>query len=103
MELYPHLYIGKSVRKPNKLIRKLKKRSKFMQFYVICVSANPNDQLEIYKACYLSQKYYKTNTVYVIGLASDYDEAISIIETIVKECYEFNQTCELKKYLFREM
>ncbi|HKM34966.1 MAG TPA: hypothetical protein VJY54_09525 [Lachnospiraceae bacterium] len=102
MELYPRLYIGKMVNNPDKLLHKLKKQSKVLQFYVIILSRNPSDQLEIYKACYLSQKYFKKNPIYVIGIASDYDEAVDIIKQIAEECYLHSGNCNLKEYLFCE-
>lgn len=102
MELYPRLYIGKSVNNPDKLLHKLEKPSKFMRFYVIVKSKNPFDQLEIYKACYLSQKYFKNNPIYVIGIASNYEEAVDIIRQIATECYQYSGNCNLKDYLFCE-
>lgn len=102
MELYPRLYIGKTVKHPKRLLHKLKKRSKVAQFYVIILSKNPSDQLEIYKACFLSQSYYQRNPVYVIGIASDYNEAVDIVRQIAEECYQHSGNCNLKDYLFHQ-
>lgn len=99
MELYPRLYIGESVNNPDKLIHKLKKHAKLLDAYVITLSKNASDQLEIYKAGYLSQKYYRENPPYIIGIAGNYEEAVGLIEQIAKEAYAAQGNLQLKEYL----
>lgn len=99
MEWYPRLYIGESVRRPDKLIHKLKKHNKFLDAYVIVLSRNASDQLEIHKAGYFSQSYYRKNPPYVIGLAGSYDEAVGIVIKIAEETYAAQGNCRLKEYL----
>lgn len=99
MEWYPRLYIGKSVNNPDKLIHKLQKHSRFLNAFVIILSRNPSDQLEIHKACYLSQKYYREHPPYVIGIAGDYDEAVELVRQIAEEAYALKGNCRLKEYL----
>ena len=99
MELYPRLYIGESVNNPDKLIHKLQKHAKLLDAYVITLSKNASDQLEIYKAGYLSQKYYRTNPPYIIGIAADYEEAVGLVQKIAMETYEAQGNLRLKEYL----
>lgn len=99
MELYPRLYVGESVNNPDKLIHKLQKHAKRVNAYVITLSKNPYDQLEIYQAGYLSQKYYKENPPYIIGIASNYEEAVEIIIRIAEETVSVRGDCRLKEYL----
>ncbi len=99
MEFYPRLYVGKSVKNLNKIKAKLKKHSKLLDVYVITLSKNEFDQLEIHKAGYLSQKYYRMNPPYVIGIASDYDEAVDIVQQIAGEAFAAQGNCKLKEYL----
>ncbi len=99
MEVYPRLYVGKSVRQPDKLLLKLKKHAKRIQAYVITLSKNPYDQLEIYNAGYLSQKYYKENPPYIIGIADNYEEAVEIITLIAEETFKARGDCRMKEYL----
>ena len=58
MEWYPRLYVGETVNNPDKLIHKLKKHAKKVDAYVITLSKNPVDQLEIMEAGYLAQYYW---------------------------------------------
>lgn len=99
MELYPRLYVGKDLHNPDKIIHKLKKHTKFLNAYVITLSKNPVDQLEIYKAGYLSQKYYRQNPPYIIGLAGSYEEALGLVRQIAEEAFSVQGDCRLKEYL----
>lgn len=99
MELYPRLYIGESVNNPDKLIHKLQKHARFLEAYVITLARNDSDQLEIHKAGYLSQKYYRENPPYVIGIAGNYEEAVGLVEQIAKEAFAAQGDCRLKEYL----
>ena len=99
MEWYPRLYVGKTVNNPNKLIHKLKKHTKKADAYVITLSKNPYDQLEIMESGYLAQKYYKENPPYIIGIANHYDEAVDIVKQIAEEAFVAQGNCCLKEYL----
>ncbi len=99
MKLYPRLYIGKSVKNPDKLIHKLQRHAKFLDFYVIILAKNTSDQLEIHKAKYLSLKYYRKNPPYVIGIAGNFDEAVGLVQKIAEEAYAAREDCALKEYL----
>lgn len=99
MKLYPCLYIGESVKNPDKLIHKLQKHVKFLEAYVIILARNASDQLEIHKAGYLSQEYYRKNPPYVIGIAGSYDEAVSLVQKIAEEAFAAQGDCRLKEYL----
>lgn len=99
MEWYPRLYVGKSVNNPDKLIHKLKKHSRFLDAFVITLSRNPSDQLEIHKAGYLAQRYYRMHPPYVIGIAGNYEEAVELVRQIAEEAYAAQGNCQLKEYL----
>ena len=103
MEWYPHLYIGDKVKDSKKVIQKLNKYPKFLNIYVLTLSKNPHDQIDIYKAGYLSWCYYKKNPPYVIGIASDYEEALSIVEKITAEAFKTTGNCRIKDYLLSKI
>lgn len=99
---YHHrLYLGNNISesKLNKLKKRLEKKPLFCDAYLITVSRNPSDQLEFFPAKQLVQKYYSQYPVYVIGIAADYEEAVSLIEKIVQECLQSRGDCALKEYL----
>lgn len=99
---YHHkLYLGDSITeaKLDKLKKRLEKKPLLCNAYLITVSRNPSDQLEILPAQQLAQNYYTNYPVYVIGIASDYKEAVALIEQIVQECLQARGDCALKEYI----
>ncbi len=100
-QYHPRLYLGESISesKLDKIKKRLKKQPLLSSVYLITVSENPRDQLDIFAANQLVQKFYSKHPVYVIGIASDYEEAVAIIEIIVQECIKARGDCALKEYL----
>ncbi len=101
LEYHHRLYLSESISesKLDKIKKRLKKQPLLSNVYLITISCNPSDQLDIFSAKQLVQDYYKEHSVYVIGIASDYNEAVALIETIVQECLQTRGDCALKEYL----
>ncbi len=97
MKFYKYLYIGDTVTNPQKVKRKLKRHAG-VQVYVITI-ASSRDQLEIYHSAYLKQKYYRYHPPVIVGIASNYEEAVEIIIKITREALEATGNCNLKEYL----
>jgi len=101
LQYHHRLYLGESISesKLDKIKKRLQKYPLLSNVYLITVSRNPVDQLDIFDAKQLVQNYYRKHPIYVIGIASDYNEALSVIETIVQECLKERGDCALKEYL----
>lgn len=97
----PDLYLGESIReeKLDKIKKKLENKPLLSGVFLIALSRNPSDQLEIYSARQLAQKYYAEHPPYVVGIAGAYDEAVAMVERMVRECMEKRGDCALKEYL----
>lgn len=95
------LYLGEGIteEKLDKIKKKLENKPLLSSVFLIAVSANHSDQLDIFDARQLVQSYYKKNPPYVIGITKSREEAISIVEKIVKECLRERGDCALKEYL----
>lgn len=102
---YPRLYLGESIsrKKLDKIKKRLEKKPLLSGVFLLTLSANATDQLEIYKARLLAERYYRENPPYVIGIAKTYDEAVAIVEQIVAECLQARGDCMLKEYLLCSM
>ncbi|MGN0402110.1 MAG: hypothetical protein ACI4HQ_07610 [Acetatifactor sp.] len=98
---HKNLRLGESIKaeKLDKIIKKLESKPMFSGVFVIAVSRNFSDQLEIYQARELAHKYYENNPPYIIGLAGSKDEAIHMIENLVQCCMKERGDCALKEYL----
>lgn len=103
MKFYKNLYIGDTIKKPNKVKRKLKNHAKQLKIYVIILAAGA-DQLEICHSMLLGQPFYKKkdNMPFVIGIAGSYDEALELVCNITMEAVAQNGNADLKNYLFPE-
>lgn len=101
MKFYHNLYIGDTIRKPEKVKRKLKKYAKLNNVWLIAYMEE-NRQLEIYHSIMLQQYYYKENPPYVIGIAGSREEAAQIICRIAAEAVFKTGNADLPAYLFTD-
>lgn len=90
---------GMKNKKLDKIKKKLESGFLLSSYYLIALSRNPIDQLEVYDGRQLVQSYYKKNPPYVVGIAESYDDAIELVQVIVKECLDKRGDCNLKEYL----
>lgn len=97
MKFYKYLYIGGTLSNPAKVKRKLKCHAG-VNVYVITV-ASGDDQLEIFHSAYLKQRYYRYHPPVIVGIASNYGEAVEIVTGIAQECVSATGNCNLKEYL----
>lgn len=95
------LYLSEGIteKKLEKIKRRLEKKPLFSGVFLIAVSANPSDQLDIFEARLLAQPYYGKNPPYVIGIAKSHEEAVDLVRQIVQECLGERGDCALKEYL----
>ena len=97
MKFYKYLYVADSVKHIEVLKQKLRIHAA-VNAYLITLALG-DDQLEIYSAILLKQKYFRRHAPIIIGIASDYDEAVAIVQKIVEECLKDTGGCDLKEYL----
>lgn len=101
LNYHPDLYLGESIdrKKLDKIKKKLEDKPLLSGVFLIAISRNPSDQLEIYNAGQLVQRYYAKNPPYVVGIAGNHSEAVAMVEQMVQECLEKRGDCALKEYL----
>lgn len=101
LKYHPRLYLGESVnvKKLDRIKKKLENKPLFSGVFLITLSRNPSDQLEIYDAKQLVQSYYKKNPPYVVGLSGNYEEAVALVARMTEECLNSRGDCCLKEYL----
>lgn len=95
------LYLSDDITKLklHKIKAKLEKRPLLCGVFLLTLSQNPSNQIEIMQARQLVQDYYSKYPLDVIGIASTYDDAVAIVEKIVQECLHVRGDCALKEYL----
>ncbi len=99
MKFYKNLYIGDTVKKPKKAIKKLKGHKKQPKLYVIVHDREIN-RLAVFHSLMLSQWYYKENPPgCIVGLANGREEAFAMIERIAQEALCATGEVSLVDYL----
>lgn len=95
------LYIGEGLLEENidKLLWKLRFRPQKANLYVILISENPSDQLDIVHSRYLNTKLYDKRTLPLVGIAATYEEAVELICKITDECMAHTGSAYLKQFL----
>lgn len=101
MKFYQNLYIGDTIKKPEKIKKKLEKYAKLNNVWLIAY-AEENSQLEIYHSLMLQQYYYRENPPYIIGIAGSHEEAAQIICRIAEESMRETGNADLTAYLFSD-
>lgn len=97
----PELYLGESIsmKKLEKIKKKLETKPLFAGVYLLTFAHNPEDQLEFFDARQLALPHYEDYVFHVVGIASDWEEAAELVEQIVQECLKSRGDCSLKEYL----
>lgn len=95
------LRVGQSIteKKLDKLKKRLQNHPLRTDVYLITTARNGIDQLEIYNSRQLAQAYYRNHPPFVIGITDSYEEALEMIQELVKECLQARGDCSLKEYL----
>lgn len=99
MKFYKNLYIGDTVKKPQRLIKKLKRHKCKPGFFVIAYMKD-TARLEICSSLLLTQWYYRENPpACIVGLANGREEAFLLIERIAEDALCVTGKASLVEYL----
>ena len=83
MKFYKNLYVSESLeKKRDKIINKLVSAKYPFTVYVIVLIEEGENQLEFYSASLFKQKIVSDDGIFVVGIASGYDDAIYLVEKI---------------------
>ena len=81
-----------------KTIKKLKHNKFMLGVYVIALSENPQDQLDIIPSYVLMQKAYREMELVVAGIASSRENAIELLNKMVMDCLNETGDVSLRGY-----
>lgn len=97
---YDDLFVGRSIspRKKKRIIRKVKRRSILGVEYLLTLSANPDNLIDIINVQVVRQRYYPRKDLIVIGLAGNYEEALMLAGEIVSGIYAVQGNFKLREF-----
>lgn len=98
---HPELYLGEGIKrkKLDRIKKKLEKNPRFSGVFVIAISRNPSEQLEIYAARQLSRRFHDYFSLYVVGIAASWEEAVLLVKEMTMDCLRERGDCALKEYM----
>lgn len=70
-----------------------------IKLYIIALPNNQSDQLEIYHNSSFKQKAFRKLNIRIVGMASDYEEALDVVNEIIDETISKTGLCNIKEYL----
>ena len=100
MKFIKNIYLGETAREKYRKIRwKLVHGAGTIDTFVICMPAHSEDPLEYFNAAWLLQHYYRKNPPIIIGIAQGEDEAVSVVEDIIKDCIIKTSSLDVRSYV----
>jgi len=85
---FDRLYVGEKAKKKRyRIIQGIRRSKSGPGIYVITPAVNGNNILDIYPAMTLSWPIYREEEFLIIGIASDYWEALEVAGTIISDMY----------------
>ncbi len=100
---YKDFYAGESIeRKKERVKWKILHHAGQLDIYVIALSSNPANLLDIIPAWELMQKHYSKHNMMVIGIDKGYDNAIELAGEIVKEVYQKTGNLAVRDYFLQK-
>lgn len=100
MKWYKNLYLGETAKKHKTLIMwKIKMRKFQPGMHLVTLATNPENLLDILPAYVLLQKHYPTENLFVVGMAGNRQEALSLIQTIVNDVYQATGGFDIAAYM----
>ena len=99
-----HLHLGEGLEYKDLMQMKkdLRENPVAANLFLITLATNEQEQLDIYDAKYLIQKYYSKNPPYVIGIAKNKEQAIAVVEKLMQECVTNRGDANLRAYIMGE-
>ncbi len=95
------MYVGDRIKHVRRVKWKLVHGAGLLGIYVIAICPG-SDQLEIMHAAYLKQQYYREHPLYVVGIASGYDDALDVLMQMVQHILKETGDVQLKDYFLQD-
>lgn len=103
MHFHHKLYIGESIKHPEIVKWKLRVAAGQFNVHLIVISNNQENQLECFHNALLKQRVFRRQKLFVVGIAGDYSEALTLIQRITEDCVAATGTGNIKAFFMNEV
>ena len=94
-----NLYIGETATQNQKeIIKALKHKKWSMGIYVITLSENEHNLLDIYETIQFEQPYYRKKKLNIVGVAVSKKEAFALVTNIIEDVYTLTGSFKVREY-----
>ena len=99
MYFYRDMYCDETLKaKKKRILRKLRMNAGQWSVYTISL-ASGNDLFDIMHCANFKQKHYDRTNLYILGIASSYQEATKLVQEMVIDFSQKYDTFQFKKFL----
>ncbi len=103
MEFYYRTFFSDELRdKKARLIRKLTQNKVPKDVYILTLAQGKQNHLEFFPSWMLKQKIFQTADLFIVGIASDYNSALYLVEQITDEVYQKTGDADIRSYIVQE-
>lgn len=100
MRWYHKLYIGETAReKRDEIVWKVKHKAGMLGVYLITLSSNDENLLDIINSSMFLQPFYKEEEIFIVGIACGYDEAVELAAKIIDEIYQETGDFHVRQFI----
>lgn len=99
MYFYRNMYCDDVIKaKKKRILRKLRMNAGQFSVYTVSLAAG-NDLFDIMHSANIKQKYFDRKHLYIIGIASSYEEATMLVQKMIPDFYQKYGTYRFKHHL----
>lgn len=103
MKYYYALYMDEYAKKRQAdIIKKIKNDKRQMNIYLITLTKNEKNHMEIFHSVLLMQKAVAKEDLFVVGMANGYFEALELVEKIAQEVYDETGGADIRNYILQK-
>ena len=100
MRFCKKLYVSDDLKKKqDSIVKKIAKGKYPLNVYVLTLRKKPGSHMEFYPAAMLYQSALRDDDLLVVGLATCYDDALYLIETITEEALKKTNDIDLRSFI----
>lgn len=103
MKYYFALYVDEQIEeKQEEIIKKIEKDKRQLETYLIALTKNESNHLEIFHSLLLVQKMMEKKDLFVVGISKGYAKALELVEKITQEVYDETSGTDIRNYILKK-
>ena len=103
VKCFCNLFVSESLeKKKNQVIKELMEKKIHPSVYIIYLSQGEQNHLEFFSSALLKQHVFDNKTLFVVGIAKGYDDAMYLIEKITQQVLTETGGTDFRHYIVEQ-